>query len=219
MQSSADEGSTPHGSYDSDATEGRMSPTQARRLEMNNNGQEYFSDPSASAFHTAISQQPGHRSRQSLSSLYAEVASIYYDAEIYPDENTETEGSHQASHRRAGSRGSFASVEVERHVEQAMRDLEEQDRMREVGDGQNNSRYSIDTVVPSSKAPVQHQAQAHPTPAAIQPAEPVSRRTGLPFPSPASEPSLIGMLRKNVGKDLSTITFDVTFNEPLSLLQ
>lgn len=46
----------------------------------------------------------------------------------------------------------------------------------------------------------------------------VRRRTTVP-PSTVTPPSLIGFLRKNVGKDLSTISMPVSANEPLSLLQ
>ncbi|BGP18444.1 hypothetical protein JCM10213_003177 [Rhodosporidiobolus nylandii] len=47
----------------------------------------------------------------------------------------------------------------------------------------------------------------------------VQRRQQLPSPVAGDEFSLLGMLRKNVGKDLSTISLPVTANEPLSLLQ
>ncbi|KAL8280331.1 hypothetical protein RQP46_007248 [Phenoliferia psychrophenolica] len=47
----------------------------------------------------------------------------------------------------------------------------------------------------------------------------VVRRTAMPFPTAGDEFSMLGMLRKNVGKDLSTISFPVTMNEPLSGLQ
>ncbi|KAF8912866.1 oxysterol binding protein [Gymnopilus junonius] len=47
----------------------------------------------------------------------------------------------------------------------------------------------------------------------------VIRRTQLPCPAPGDEASLFAILKKNVGKDLSTITFPVTFNEPLTMLQ
>lgn len=50
------------------------------------------------------------------------------------------------------------------------------------------------------------------------PAAPVRRRNTVP-PSTVSPPSLIGFMRKNVGKDLSTISMPVSANEPLSLLQ
>lgn len=50
------------------------------------------------------------------------------------------------------------------------------------------------------------------------PLEAVRRRTTVP-PFTMTPPSLIGFLRKNVGKDLSTIAMPVSANEPLSLLQ
>ncbi len=50
------------------------------------------------------------------------------------------------------------------------------------------------------------------------PLDSVRRRTTIPAPT-LSPPSLIGFLRKNVGKDLSTISMPVSANEPTSLLQ
>jgi len=50
------------------------------------------------------------------------------------------------------------------------------------------------------------------------PAEHVRRRITIP-PSAGHPPSLISFLRKNVGKDLSTIAMPVASNEPLSLLE
>ncbi|KAJ3907829.1 oxysterol binding protein [Lentinula edodes] len=47
----------------------------------------------------------------------------------------------------------------------------------------------------------------------------VVRRTHLPAPITGDEGSLFAVLKKNVGKDLSTIAFPVSFNEPLTLLQ
>ncbi|KAJ7071280.1 oxysterol binding protein [Mycena amicta] len=47
----------------------------------------------------------------------------------------------------------------------------------------------------------------------------IARRTRLPSPPVGDEGSLFTILKKNVGKDLSTITFPVSFNEPLTLLQ
>jgi oxysterol-binding protein-related protein 3/6/7 len=46
----------------------------------------------------------------------------------------------------------------------------------------------------------------------------VQRRTNVP-PATVMPPSLISFLRKNVGKDLSTISMPVSANEPTSLLQ
>ncbi|GAA6046928.1 hypothetical protein JCM3770_003434 [Rhodotorula araucariae] len=50
-------------------------------------------------------------------------------------------------------------------------------------------------------------------------AKEVQRRSQLPAPVSGDEFSMLSMLRKNVGKDLSTISFPVTMNEPLSALQ
>ncbi|KAG8529430.1 uncharacterized protein KY384_006067 [Bacidia gigantensis] len=50
------------------------------------------------------------------------------------------------------------------------------------------------------------------------PASSIKRRDSLQPPS-VNPPSLIGFLRKNVGKDLSTISMPVSANEPISLLQ
>ncbi|KAK1970115.1 oxysterol-binding protein [Colletotrichum sublineola] len=46
----------------------------------------------------------------------------------------------------------------------------------------------------------------------------VDRRTKIP-PAMVQPPSLIAFVRKNVGKDLSTISMPVSANEPISLLQ
>lgn len=50
------------------------------------------------------------------------------------------------------------------------------------------------------------------------PLDAVRRRTNITAPT-VMPPSLIGFLRKNVGKDLSQISMPVSANEPLSLLQ
>ncbi|MCJ1400842.1 hypothetical protein MMC11_004050 [Xylographa trunciseda] len=50
------------------------------------------------------------------------------------------------------------------------------------------------------------------------PLEPVKRRRSVPSPT-ITPPSIIGFLRKNVGKDFSTISMPVAANEPISLLQ
>lgn len=50
------------------------------------------------------------------------------------------------------------------------------------------------------------------------PLSPVKRRSTI-TPLKHSPPSIIGFLRKNAGKDLSTVSMPVTANEPTSLLQ
>ncbi|KAA1107140.1 hypothetical protein PGT21_003767 [Puccinia graminis f. sp. tritici] len=47
----------------------------------------------------------------------------------------------------------------------------------------------------------------------------VRRRTVLPSPVCGDEFSIFSMLKKNVGKDLSQISFPISFNEPLSATQ
>ncbi|KAG8932424.1 hypothetical protein FRC02_001160 [Tulasnella sp. 418] len=47
----------------------------------------------------------------------------------------------------------------------------------------------------------------------------IIRRTKLPAPTSGDDGSLLAVLRKNVGKDLSTVSFPVSFNEPISILQ
>lgn len=47
----------------------------------------------------------------------------------------------------------------------------------------------------------------------------VVRRKQLPAPTSGEQVSLFTMLKRNIGKDLSTVAFPVSFNEPLSLLQ
>ncbi|GAA5840651.1 hypothetical protein JCM9279_007390 [Rhodotorula babjevae] len=54
---------------------------------------------------------------------------------------------------------------------------------------------------------------------ALQSGKDVKRRSQLPAPVSGDEFSMLSILRKNVGKDLSTISFPVTMNEPLSALQ
>ncbi|ANB11512.1 oxysterol-binding protein related protein OSH3 [Sugiyamaella lignohabitans] len=50
------------------------------------------------------------------------------------------------------------------------------------------------------------------------PLEKVPRRRDI-IEAKSSPPSMLGLLRKNVGKDLSTITMPVSCNEPLTILQ
>ena len=47
----------------------------------------------------------------------------------------------------------------------------------------------------------------------------VSHRQALPSPTPSADLNIFGVLRKNVGKDLSKVSMPVSFNEPLNMLQ
>lgn len=50
------------------------------------------------------------------------------------------------------------------------------------------------------------------------PADPVKRRTQVP-PSNGNPPSIVSIMRKNVGKDMSTVAMPVTLNEPITIVQ
>jgi hypothetical protein len=61
----------------------------------------------------------------------------------------------------------------------------------------------------------------------VQPSSPIpglstsvtKRRSILPHPVAGKSVNLLSLLRKNIGKDLSTITMPISLNEPLNLLQ
>ncbi|KAI9671953.1 MAG: hypothetical protein M1817_002316 [Caeruleum heppii] len=87
----------------------------------------------------------------------------------------------------------------------------------------SESSSDIDSPEAFSRTPVAddfENAMFPPRPKALPPlpVPPVQRRRTIP-PAKVLPPSLIGFLRKNVGKDLSTIAMPVSANEPTSLLQ
>lgn len=151
--------------------------------------------------------------------MYAEVASIYYDAEIEPwndDDPDAPTGSRYSVGSRATSLHRASMADVDAHVAEALRTYEEQDQARRQtlipGDRSTSEesvdrqRTSMETVVPYRvpDGDVMRTTDSEETqvgqPVKVKHVGPVVRRKGLPAASPASEPSLIGMLRKNVGK-------------------
>ncbi|KAF9270440.1 hypothetical protein L218DRAFT_993055 [Marasmius fiardii PR-910] len=76
---------------------------------------------------------------------------------------------------------------------------------------------SIDTDIESEEATLEQSPAVKG--ACNQQNTAITRRTCLPALIVGDEGSLFAVLKKNVGKDLSTIAFPVTFNEPLTLLQ
>ncbi|PWN47061.1 hypothetical protein IE53DRAFT_371781 [Violaceomyces palustris] len=85
------------------------------------------------------------------------------------------------------------------------------DEVSSDGDEDDDEDSGLDeTTLPSSRSPTDSVSSSS---AVIQ------RRTKLPAKVSGDEVSLFSMLKKNVGKDLSTISFPVSFNCPLSLLQ
>lgn len=87
-----------------------------------------------------------------------------------------------------------------------------------VSDGSSISSTEDDTVLPAQEGEASF---FPPKPKALTPlpiSKTIKRRNTVP-PTNVLPPSLISFLRKNVGKDLSTISMPVSANEPLSLLQ
>ncbi|KAF2465555.1 uncharacterized protein BDR25DRAFT_306659 [Lindgomyces ingoldianus] len=102
------------------------------------------------------------------------------------------------------------------------RDSEDDEHERDdVSDGESESSSEAGGTGVFDRIPREGQPSLFPTkPKSLAPLphERVRRRINVP-PSKGQPPSLIAFLRKNVGKDLSTIAMPVTANEPTSLLQ
>ena len=97
----------------------------------------------------------------------------------------------------------------------------DQDLATDVDDSASESDVEISGRLERSTTTAQTENGAFPPkPKSLTPLplQHVQRRTTIPPPT-VSPPSLIGFLRKNVGKDLSTISMPVSANEPVSLLQ
>lgn len=84
----------------------------------------------------------------------------------------------------------------------------------------NSSELDLGDFQDSRKKPAKAQSTTKSTHAQLYPLphEPVKRDYDIPV-SVLQPPSLLGFLRKNVGKDLSNIAMPVEMNEPLSFLQ
>ncbi|KAK5816706.1 Oxysterol-binding protein-domain-containing protein [Linnemannia elongata] len=71
----------------------------------------------------------------------------------------------------------------------------------------------------SSSATAAPVAQPAPPTAPKDEERPIVRRSVLPAPVSGEDISLLSILRKNVGKDLSTVAMPVSLNEPINVLQ
>ncbi|KAG0059564.1 hypothetical protein BGZ89_000298 [Linnemannia elongata] len=71
----------------------------------------------------------------------------------------------------------------------------------------------------SSSAAAAPVAQPAPPTAPKDDERPIVRRSVLPAPVSGEDISLLSILRKNVGKDLSTVAMPVSLNEPINVLQ
>ncbi|KAF9925260.1 Oxysterol-binding protein- protein 3 [Linnemannia zychae] len=84
-------------------------------------------------------------------------------------------------------------------------------------DGDNSSdedEFMDDLGSTSGPAPVAQSMTAAPVDD-----DPIIRRSVLPAPVSGEDISLLSILRKNVGKDLSTVAMPVSLNEPINVLQ
>ncbi|KAG0224911.1 hypothetical protein BGW41_004914 [Actinomortierella wolfii] len=88
-------------------------------------------------------------------------------------------------------------------------------------DSSETSRTEHSTVTPTQpSAPVaEDTAPSPPKEDLMHPSQPVVRRKVLPAPVSGQDISLLSILRKNVGKDLSTVAMPVSLNEPINVLQ
>ncbi|PYI30785.1 oxysterol binding protein [Aspergillus indologenus CBS 114.80] len=155
-------------------------------------------------------RQPG-RSLQSRHSFESEMSQEFFDAvddghsspllTIQGDNNSEDEDS-----RDGKTNGNATSTLAKEDVvaDDAPSDSDDDETIpEETCDGHDQSS-PLFPVRPRSLTPL--------------PLKPVPRRENITAPT-VMPPSLIGFLRKNVGKDLSQISMPVSSNEPLSLLQ
>lgn len=143
-------------------------------------------------------RKSNHKSRNSLSSLYAEVASIYYDADL-GDELDEVQTPAE-NHGRTPRHDTHHTEELERVLQ---REVSRQSaNSHDTAKDDANMTLTADVSSPTTPKPdsvAQNRAVADLVPAHTY-SGPIVRRTALPAPAPKAEPSLIGMLKKNVGK-------------------
>lgn len=85
-------------------------------------------------------------------------------------------------------------------------------------DAPSDSDDEAESTAPQDSSAASTFFPSRPKSLAPLPLDAVRRRTNITAPT-VLPPSLIGFLRKNVGKDLSQISMPVSANEPLSLLQ
>jgi hypothetical protein len=140
---------------------------------------------------------PIPRSAVSRTSIDSEATGEFYDAE-------------------GGDPNDSQLLIINRHSDEDTPDTEGEDEF--LTDSASMSSTDDDPV----KGPIEGDNSIFPSkPKSFTPLPitvPVKRRVTLP-PATVLPPSLISFLRKNVGKDLSTISMPVSANEPISLLQ
>ncbi|KAL1956574.1 hypothetical protein VTO42DRAFT_7045 [Malbranchea cinnamomea] len=139
---------------------------------------------------------PPATSAQNRRSMDSDVSEEFFDAE---DGNTSPLLTMHRDSEDEAAKDEAPPTAVE-DDELSGSDVEEEEELRPTAD----QTSSLFPAKPKSISPL--------------PLDPVPRRTKV-APPKVLPPSLISFLRKNVGKDLSTISMPVTANEPTSLLQ
>lgn len=146
-------------------------------------------------------------SRMSIDSIASEE---FFDAEDYTED-----GSQEPSQLLNIRRSSDQSSQAEEEMHDVASNAGDSESSSDAGDT-NTARSTIvattASVAESSLYPIKPRSLS----STIAP--PSKYRSTLPPPK-QPPPSLIGFLRKNAGKDLSSVSTPVTANEPLSALQ
>jgi len=118
-----------------------------------------------------------------------------------------------------GDPGKSQLLTIRRDSEDAERERHESHE--EDSDGESESSSEHAGIIDRARFSTDAAPALFPTrPSSLSPLplKPVKRRTTIAAPK-VQPPSLIAFLRKNVGKDLSTIAMPVSANEPTSILQ
>jgi oxysterol-binding protein-related protein 3/6/7 len=148
-----------------------------------------------------------HAHRASVTSLFSDVASLYFDAEIDPDIEHQLDGQVQAAWTNSALLAPMSPLEEGIWLNDSMSEM-------------TVAGPSPSTVLrQASDEEIRKRSDSMATLLAPRSTALVQRRKALPAPTPAVEPSLLGLMKKNIGKDFASISVDVSFNEPISLLQ
>jgi 5-oxoprolinase (ATP-hydrolysing) len=142
-----------------------------------------------------IPPQPAAAPRRSTESTTSTVEE-FFDAEVGDLDKSVMLINHQSEEETAASDAEEVSI----HESSSVSSVEDEE-VAHTGDGVG----SLFPTKPKSLAP-------------LPITDVVPRRKTIP-PAKVAPPSLIAFVRKNVGKDLSTISMPVSANEPVSLLQ
>ncbi|KAH6633588.1 Oxysterol-binding protein-domain-containing protein [Boeremia exigua] len=149
------------------------------------------------------------KERRRPAPLSAAPSRLSIDSQESADEFFDAEGGDGSKSNLLAIRRDSREVE-ERQDDESSDDGSESSSEHEAAGVIDRARFSMDQA--PSLFPVQ------PTSLAPLPLGPVKRRNAVQAPK-VQPPSLIAFLRKNVGKDLSTIAMPVSSNEPTSALQ